>query len=107
MQGVAAPGEAGGMTTFHPVFQFLLLTLTGWLSRRQQDVIDYLREENRVLRDQLGGRRLRLTDYQRRRLAVKGKVSFPRTPYAHDSLHLATARSTGKQVILLPSSPVL
>ena len=62
------------MTTFHPVFQFPLLTLTGWVSRRQQDVIDHLREENRVLREQLGGRLLRLTDNQRRRLAVKGKA---------------------------------
>jgi putative transposase len=31
-------------------------------------------EENRVLRQQLGGRRLRPTDDQRRRLAVKGKI---------------------------------
>jgi len=31
--------------------QFLLLTLAGWLNRRQQDLIDYLREENRILRE--------------------------------------------------------
>jgi hypothetical protein len=37
-------------------------------------VIDYLREENRVLREQLGGRRVRLDDDQRRRLAVKAKA---------------------------------
>jgi putative transposase len=37
-------------------------------------VIEYLLEENRVLREQLGGRRLRLTDAQRRRLAVRGKA---------------------------------
>ena len=30
--------------------QFLLLVLAGWLNRQEQDVIDYLREENRVLR---------------------------------------------------------
>ena len=35
--------------------------------------IDYLREENRVLREQLGDRRLRLNDKQRRRLAAKAK----------------------------------
>jgi len=46
----------------------------GWINRHQQQVIDYLLEENRVLREQLGGRRLRLTDEQRRRLAVKGKA---------------------------------
>ena len=35
--------------------------------------MDYLREENRVLREQLGPRPLRLTDAQRRRLAVRGQ----------------------------------
>jgi len=54
--------------------QFLLLTFAGWVSRQQQDVIAYLQEENRILREQLGGRRLRLTDAQRRRLAAKGKA---------------------------------
>ena len=54
--------------------QFLLLTFSGWVNRRQQDVIAYLQEENRILREQLGGRRLRLTDAQRRRLAAKGKA---------------------------------
>jgi len=44
------------------------------MNQRQLQVIDYLREENRVLREQLGGRRLRLDDNQRRRLAVKAKV---------------------------------
>jgi putative transposase len=40
----------------------------------QDAVIDFLREENRVLKQQLGGRRLRLADDQRRRLAAKGKT---------------------------------
>ena len=57
-----------------PSLQLLLLLVSGWVNRRQQDVIEYLREENRVLREQLGGRRRRLTDDQRRRLAVKGKA---------------------------------
>ena len=48
--------------------------MAGWLNRQQQDLIDYLREENRILREQLGNRRLRLTDDQRRRLAVRGKM---------------------------------
>ena len=52
---------------------FLVLTVAGWVNRHQEDLIDYLREENRVLREQLGGRPLRLTDAQRRRLAVRGK----------------------------------
>ena len=53
--------------------QFLILTTAGWLNRHQEDLIDYLREQNRVLREQLGGRPLRLTDAQRRRLAVRGQ----------------------------------
>jgi putative transposase len=52
--------------------QFFLTAVAGRLSRQQQDVIWYLAEENRVLRAQLRGRRLRLTDDQRRRLAVRG-----------------------------------
>ena len=47
---------------------------SGWVNRHQNNVIDYLMEENRALREQLGGRRLRLNDDQRRRLAVKGKL---------------------------------
>ncbi len=44
------------------------------MNRHQQDVIEYLQEENRALREQLGGKRLRFTDQQRRRLAVKAKA---------------------------------
>jgi putative transposase len=54
-------------------FRLLLISLAGCLSQQQRDVIDYLREENRVLRDQLGNKGLRLNDEQRRRLAVKAK----------------------------------
>jgi len=54
--------------------QFLILTASGWLTRRQQYAIDYLKEENRILRHRLGGKRLRFTDKERRRLAVKAKV---------------------------------
>src|SRR5215813_5753054 len=43
------------------------------MNQQQQQAIDYLREENRVLREQLGGRRLRFTDDQRRRLAARAK----------------------------------
>ena len=37
---------------------FLLLLVSGWVNRQQQDVIDYLREENRVLRAAHGPRRV-------------------------------------------------
>jgi hypothetical protein len=62
------------MNAMPPALRFLLLSFAGWVNRKQQKVIDYLLEENRVLREQLGGRRLRLNDDQRRRLAAKGKV---------------------------------
>ena len=54
-------------------FRFVVIAIAGWMNQKQQYAIDYLREENRVLRDQLGSRRLRFTDDQRRRLAVKAK----------------------------------
>ncbi len=55
-------------------WQILVTALAGWISRHQDTVIEYLREENRVLKQQLGHRQLRLTDDQRRRLAVRGKA---------------------------------
>jgi len=55
-------------------WQILVAALAGWIGRQQDAVIEYLREENRVLKQQLGRRRLRLTDDQRRRLAVRGKA---------------------------------
>jgi hypothetical protein len=59
-------------STFQP-FHFLLVALAGWFNRHQQDVIDYLLAENRILKSQLNGHRLQLTDDQRRRLAVRAK----------------------------------
>src|SRR6266852_8655623 len=56
----------------HPL-QFLLVALAGWINQHQRDMIDYLRTENRVLREQLGPRRPRFTDDQRIRLAAKAK----------------------------------
>ena len=60
-------------TVLYP-WQILVTAMAGWITRQQDAVIDYLREENRVLKEQLGRRRLRLTDAQRRRLAVRGKA---------------------------------
>lgn len=54
--------------------RFLLISVAGWLGQKQRDAIDYLREENRVLREQLGEKPLRLNDDQRRRLAAKAKM---------------------------------
>lgn len=49
----------------------LLTMLTGWLDRREREALAYLIDENRLLRRQLGGRGVRLTDEDRRRLAVR------------------------------------
>jgi len=61
------------MCTVLDPFRFFLISVAGWMNQRQLQAIDYLKEENRVLREQLGDRRLRLTDDQRRRLAAKAK----------------------------------
>jgi hypothetical protein len=57
---------------FNP-FHFVLIALAGWMNHRQYALIGYLREENRVLRQQLAERRLRFNDDQRRRLTVRAK----------------------------------
>jgi hypothetical protein len=54
-------------------FSVLVVSIAGWMNRYQHDVIEYLIEENRVLRQHVGRRRLRFTDDQRRRLAAKAQ----------------------------------
>ena len=51
--------------------QLLLMVLTGWLARREGEIVKYWIEENRCLRRQLGTKRVRLTDDDRRRLALR------------------------------------
>jgi hypothetical protein len=43
--------------------QFLLTLLAGWINRRQLEAIAYLKEENRLLKERLGGRRSSLAYY--------------------------------------------
>ena len=59
-----------------PLFplQYMIAALALWLNRQQQDVIDYLREENRLLKEKLGDRKLHFTDAERRRLAARAKL---------------------------------
>jgi putative transposase len=52
------------------ILHVLIVMIAGWMQRHQQQVITYLIEENRILKAQLGGRRLSLTDTERRRLAM-------------------------------------
>ena len=54
--------------------QFLLLLFAGWLNQCQHLAIEYLREENRILRAKLPQKHLRFTDKERKRLARKGKA---------------------------------
>ena len=53
--------------------RFLLLLFAGFVNREQTKAVDYLREENRILRELLGKRHLRLDDRQRARLAARAK----------------------------------
>ena len=55
-------------------WQLMLIILASWVNRQQQEVIEYLRIENAVLKEKFGKKRILLTDDQRRRLAVKGKL---------------------------------
>jgi hypothetical protein len=56
----------------HP-FTFVVISIAGWINHRQQQVIEYLVEENPVLREPIGRRRMRFNDDQRCRLAAKAK----------------------------------
>jgi hypothetical protein len=47
---------------------------SGWVNRRQLDVIEYLQGESRVLKERLGGRRIRFTDVEHRKLARKAQL---------------------------------
>ncbi|MBI9018831.1 MAG: hypothetical protein JEZ07_16385 [Phycisphaerae bacterium] len=51
----------------------LLLMLAGWINRQQQDVIEYLKTENKVLRETIGKKKIILNDARRRRLTVAAK----------------------------------
>jgi len=71
-------GAAGHNVTFCmrkslDPFRFVLIALSGWMNQQQLELINYLREENRVLREQLGGKRLQFNDDQRRRLAARAQ----------------------------------
>src|SRR5688572_3981409 len=54
-------------------FQVVVIAIAGWMNQHQHHVVGYLLEENRVLREQIGSRRMRFNDDQRRRLALKAK----------------------------------
>ena len=54
-------------------FRFMLIAVAGWMKSTSTGGHGLSPRRNRVLREQLGGRRLRLNDDQRRRLATEAK----------------------------------
>ncbi len=54
-------------------WQMLLFRIAGWLNEYQQVKLEFALEQLRVYKELTGGKRLRLSDDQRRRLAAKGK----------------------------------
>lgn len=62
------------MSIFLQPLQLLFAELCKSIRKEQEKVIEYLQLENQVLREQAGGKRVLITDDQRRLLAVKGKA---------------------------------
>ena len=70
--------------------QLVALMLAGWINRHQQAVIAYQREEIKVLREMLGGKCLRFTDQQRRRLALSPIHQNSEVTVANGAVSLGT-----------------
>ena len=61
-------------------WQLLLIVLASWVNREQQEMIEYLQTENRVLIEKFGNRRFLLSDDQQRHLAAKGQILGRKRP---------------------------
>ncbi len=55
-------------------WQLFLVIVASWVNREQQQKIECLETQLAVLKEQFGNKRILLTDDQRRRIAVTGKV---------------------------------
>src|SRR5215471_7472602 len=62
------------MGSVPPLLSFLLMVVSGWVHRHQLTVIEFLQAENRLLKEKLGGKRLRFTDAERALLARKARA---------------------------------
>ncbi|MEE9392641.1 MAG: hypothetical protein V3W41_09065 [Planctomycetota bacterium] len=51
----------------------IISAVAGWIDREKQMVFDHLKKENRVLKEQLGTKKIGLAESQRQRLAAKGR----------------------------------
>jgi hypothetical protein len=58
------------ISCFSPGSSYFVI-LAGWVNRQQQEVTEYLRTENQVLKEKFGKKRSLLNDDQRRRLGNK------------------------------------
>ena len=64
-------------------WQLILMALAGWINQQQQEVIEYLRTENQVLKETHGKKRILLNDDQRDELpVVQGRIRQRRGCYA-------------------------
>src|SRR5450759_1454900 len=68
---VGQPVYCAAMSPPFQPLQLLLVMFAGWVNRHQLDAIEYLQEGKRVLKERLGGRRIRFTDTEGCRLARK------------------------------------
>ena len=57
-----------------PLLSFLLMMVSGWVHRHQLIVIEFLQAENRLLKERLRGKRIRVTDAERALLGRKAKA---------------------------------
>ena len=67
------------MFALSPALQLLFLMFAGWVNRQQLDVIEYLQEENRVLKVRLGDKRIRFIDAERTSSGEKAQGVEPRS----------------------------
>lgn len=60
------------------------MTRAGWMKRQQQDVITYIREKNRILKNKLKSKRIRFTDDERVNRVLFGSSWDPHGgPHGH------------------------
>ena len=73
--------------------QYLIAAFGLGLNRQQQDVIDYLKEENQLLKAKLGVRKIQFTDGERCRLAIRAKALGRKLLSQMDTLIQISTRS--------------
>ena len=92
-------------------WHLMVVFLASWINRQQQEVIEYLRTENQVLKEKIGKKRIQLNDDQRRRLAAatigsQKKDSWPKATRTvwysvFAGHHPSLAPTTGRQQMRL------